>query len=388
MRPTRVLILSEYYLPAYRAGGPVRTLSNLVERLGDEFEFRVVTGDRDLGDPRPFDDVEPGRWIARGRAWCWYLRRRPGRPVDLCRVVRSTPHDVLYLNSLFSTGFGVAPLLLRRLGLLGGAPVVLAPRGELSAGALSLKAPKKRVFLVIARALRLHRGVRWQATTALEAAEIRRWFGAGATVAVAGNLASGAGPDAPATRPDAKRPGRLRLVFYSRIAPKKNLLGALDMLAGVRGDVRLDVHGPIEDRDYWRRCQERIAELPENVVVRAHGPLPFGAATAELAGYDAFLLPTLGENFGHAIVEALAAGCPVVISDTTPWLGLEDHQAGWALPLGAAERWRGVLQRLVDMDAAEHARWSRGARDHAARTTSDPGVADANRALLAGAVSA
>jgi len=382
-----VLVLSEYYLPAYRAGGPVRSLSNLVERLGEELEFRVVTGDRDLGDPRPYAGVELGRWTPRGRAACLYVPRKR-RPLALRRVLRATPHDVLYLNSLFSPGFGIAPLVLRRLRVIPPVPVVLAPRGELSAGALSLKAPKKRAFLRVARALRLHAGVRWQGSTELEAAEIRAWAGPGAVVEVAGDLAAGPGAPAGDGSLEPKRPGRLRLLFYSRVSPKKNLLRALELLDGLPGEVSLDVHGPIEDRAYWRRCEEKIAGLASNVTVRAHGPVEHESVTAALSGYDAFLLPTLGENFGHAVVEALGAGCPAVISDTTPWRGLERHRAGWDLPLGDAAPWRAVLERLVGMDAEEHAEWSRGARDLAAQRTADPAVVGANRALFTRAATA
>jgi len=49
----RILILTDYYLPGYKGGGPMRTLSTMVDRLGDEYRFRVLTRDRDLGDTEP-----------------------------------------------------------------------------------------------------------------------------------------------------------------------------------------------------------------------------------------------------------------------------------------------------------------------------------------------
>jgi len=74
-----------------------------------------------------------------------------------------------------------------------------------------------------------------------------------------------------------------------------------------------------------------------------------------LAAYHLFLLPTRGENFGHAILEALSAGCPVLISDQTPWRGLESSGIGWALPLTEPERFRAVLNQCIAMDEAEFA---------------------------------
>ena len=45
-----VLVAIDWYLPAYRAGGPIRSIANLVAALGDEIDFRIVCGNRDLGE--------------------------------------------------------------------------------------------------------------------------------------------------------------------------------------------------------------------------------------------------------------------------------------------------------------------------------------------------
>ena len=65
-KPIRILTLVDYYPPAYKAGGPIRSVSNLVERLSDEFEFWVVTRDRDLGDAVPLPGVLAGVWTRSG----------------------------------------------------------------------------------------------------------------------------------------------------------------------------------------------------------------------------------------------------------------------------------------------------------------------------------
>ena len=43
-----------YYLPGFKSGGPVRTISNMVEWLGDEFDFKIITSNCDLGDTKPY----------------------------------------------------------------------------------------------------------------------------------------------------------------------------------------------------------------------------------------------------------------------------------------------------------------------------------------------
>ena len=73
MKPPRILTLVGHYPPAYKAGGPLRSVSNLVECLGDDLEFWVLTRDRDLGDAVPLpgilrrclDPLRPGDGLLR-----------------------------------------------------------------------------------------------------------------------------------------------------------------------------------------------------------------------------------------------------------------------------------------------------------------------------------
>src|SRR5208283_1031370 len=120
-----------------------------------------------------------------------------------------------------------------------------------------------------------------------------------------------------------KAPGSLRLISLSRVSPKKNLLGALGMLRGVTGEVEFDIYGPAEDPDYWTKCAAAIHALPRNIRVRMHPAVNHFEVARLFSQYHLFYCPTLGENYGHVISEALAAGCPALISDRTPWRGLE-----------------------------------------------------------------
>ncbi|MDB4948261.1 MAG: glycosyl transferase, group 1 [Gemmatimonadetes bacterium] len=360
-RPT-VLVLTEFYLPAYRVGGPVRSLANLVERLGDRIRFRIVATPFDLGGTEPLPGIVPDAWQARGRAEVTYLSdpSSPGR--GLAALLAREAYDVLYLNSLFSPAFSLRPLLLRRLGRLPRRPVVMAPRGQLYPGALAQKRAKKRAFLALARLGGLYSGLRWQATTDEEAEQVRRWFGRGADVVRAGNLGPPAGAaTAAGSGRTAKRPGELRIAFLSRVSPIKNLDGALAMVAGVRGSVVLDVWGPHEDAAFLARCRALAGGLPGNVRVEFRGPVEHAAVGPLLAGYHLFLLPTLSENFGHAIADALAAGCPVLVSDRTPWRGLAEREAGWDVPLERPAEFTRIMQECVEMDQETWSRWSAGA---------------------------
>jgi glycosyltransferase involved in cell wall biosynthesis len=80
-----------------------------------------------------------------------------------------------------------------------------------------------------------------------------------------------------------------------------------------------------------------------------------------LAVNHIFALPTSGENFGHAIFEALAHGKPVLVSDQTPWRGLEPKTAGWDLPLDQPAAFENAIRQAVGFNDQEMTQWSRGA---------------------------
>jgi glycosyltransferase involved in cell wall biosynthesis len=82
------------------------------------------------------------------------------------------------------------------------------------------------------------------------------------------------------------------------------------------------------------------------------------------------------------ICEALASGCPVLVSDQTPWRNLEAEGVGWDIPLGETERFRSVLQHCVDGDDEWYAALSTRAMDYAAKRASNPEIIDANRRLF------
>jgi len=299
--------------------------------------------------------------------------------------LRETSHDVVYLNSFWSPAFTIPTLLLRRLGRTPRVPTVLAPRGEFSRGALQLSPTKKQAYLLFARGIGLYRGINWHASSEKERADILRSLPATdpdrihIVPPVPPAAAAGAVRDGDATP---KRKGELNLVFLSRIAPMKNLEGALEALMNVAGKVEFHIYGPREDPAYWSECERVMNKLPANVRTEVHGHVDAGEVRATLAAHDVLLLPTRGENFGHVILESLLSGCPVLISDRTPWRGLESQGVGWDLPLEDLSRLQQAVQRLVDMGPEQHAELSRAARRYGVAYVNDEEILERNRALF------
>jgi glycosyltransferase involved in cell wall biosynthesis len=245
---------------------------------------------------------------------------------------------------MYSIPFTLYPLLAAKGR---GKRIVLAPRGMLHAGALALKPMKKRIFLATFRLSGLHRRVVFQATTEQEESDIVRTFGTSAKVAIAPNLPAPLSPPAPLLH---KSPGSLRIACVARAARNKNLRFLLERLADISGNVTLDFFGPIQDPDYWRECLDAASRLPAGIHFEPYGPVSPEEVTQAVAQSHVFCLPTEGENFGHAIWEALAAGRPVLISDRTPWRSLSHSGAGWDLPLERPHDWEATLTNLVAMN--------------------------------------
>jgi len=386
---TNVVVLSfvAVYLPGYKSGGPIRSLSGLVEALGDALAFKIVTADRDAGDSVPFPGIARDRWTVLGKGMVRYTTRAGRSLVSMSRLLRREPHDVLYLNSFFSYSFAIKPLVLRRLGIVPRRPTVLAPRGQFASSALALRSAKKRIFLRVAKELRLYDDVIWQATSLHEVADIHRVIGEGADIRLAevpgvsaeGDVASGA-----LLRHDGER---LRVVFLGRIAPMKNLHFGLSCLRRVSSNVDVDIYGPIADRSYWAKCMAEIPSLPPNVNVAYRGPVNYADVRATLSGYDLFLLPTLGENHGHAILDALGAGCPVLISDRTPWNLVQEAECGWVRTLESADEFGAIIEACARATREQRESWSANARRTARRIIEDAGIRQRNVNLFMDAAS-
>ncbi|MBN1545598.1 MAG: glycosyltransferase, partial [Syntrophaceae bacterium] len=350
--------------------------------LGDEFQFKIITSDRDFGATNAHPEIKIDGWNGIGKADVFYASPKKRSLTGFKNLIDSTTYDVLYLNSFFSPHFTIKPLLLRKLRLIPEKPIIVAPRGEFSPGALGLKILKKRVYLLAAKALGFYRGVIWQASSEHEELDIRRCLGNTAYICIAPNLPPMINEKNESFVVKEKTKGSLKIIFLSRISRKKNLNGALEMLKGVKGKVQFNIYGPMEDKSYWAECQKIIGNLPGNIEVRHYGSVTHEKVGAVMGEHDLFFFPTLGENFGHVILEALCAGCPILISDQTPWHDLEKKGVGWDLPLNRPELFQEILQNCVEMDQDAYGEWSRRAMKYGIQVTQDDKVVAQNRQLF------
>lgn len=377
MAKPRVLVFIDWYLPGYKAGGPVRSLANLVDHLRDRIDFHIVTRNTEYTETTPYPGIEPDCWTTLpGGEKVWYASETGTSRKAWKRVLKAEAWDAVYINGLYSWWYNILPLWLSRGMRM---RRVVAVRGMLASGAMQHGALKKLLFLSFARMMDLYNSVRFQATNEEEAKDIRMHILKHAEVAVVPNLSRKV--DAVHV-PVGKATGAVKLVSVARIAVEKNTLLAIESLKNVKGHVQFNLYGPVYDEDYWAKCKEAIAALSAEVNVEWKGTMPPDEVPGILAAHHALFMPSAGENFGHTMLEALSAGRPLLISDRTPWRGLEQEHAGWDLPLDRPEGFTEAVDLLCGMDQTEYDRWSQGALDRGTRYLADPKPIEASLKLL------
>ncbi|MDQ0857147.1 glycosyltransferase family 4 protein [Bacillus sp. V2I10] len=354
-----VLIFTPYYIPGFKGGGPIRSISNLVDALGNDFNFKIVTYDRDFGDQNSYKGIKQNAWNTIGQAEVFYVNHNWISFNNLKNFLNTIKYDLIYLNSFFSFKFSIMQMLLRKLNLIPQKPIVLAPRGEFSPGALKIKEKKKTLFIYLTKLIKLHSNVQWHGTSLEEKEHIIQNFGDDLDIHVASNLPSSINHNLKSRK---KVKGSLKLVFLSRISPKKNLDGALKSLKQVSIPMVFNIYGPIEDSSYWDECKKIIETLPSNILVKYEGEIDNNKVSTIFLNHDALFFPTHGENYGHVIVESLLSGCPVILSDQTPWRELDKHGIGWDIPLKESNRFAAIFQELYDMDENDFGKISNNIR--------------------------
>lgn len=352
--PVKILILIDWFAPAFKGGGPIQSIVNMVENNRGDFDYRIVCGNKDLDGTML--NVPADEWVNyNALTKVWYASSNR----DVLKVVNETSRewkaDALFINGLYSLHYNILPVLLAK------APrKIIALRGTLHDGALAQKSLKKKVFLAAWKVLRLHRKHEFHASNEEEKNFAHKVFGNDIKVSVAANfpkyVSSLLFPP--------KKSGHLRLVSVALISPMKNHLRVLEALGRCKSQIDYDIYGPVMDGDYWQKCLEEMKSLPANINVNYKGEVPPPQVENILATAHVFVLPSQSENFGHAIYEALISGKPVITSHSTPWNNLQDEKAGLNVSPNAAELTEAV-EFFAAMPQDEFSTWSNGANRYA-----------------------
>lgn len=345
----KILAFNDYYFPATNVGGPVTSIANAVNALSDEFEFYIEAYNHNYADSTPLPGIETGKWYQVGKAHVIYhadgeLDFKYDRVKTLIEEVKP---DIMWFSGI------LMPHKLHnaiRVGEKMNIPVLISPRGEASPDRMVLKGYKKFPYALLVNLMGIYKkkNVYFHATSDDEIVGLKKYFLAkndritkveniGVTVS---------------QRPEGyvKEPGTVRAMFISRIHMVKNVDYAVKVFSKLKANGVYDIYGPIETPQYWEQCEALIKSAPSNVKINYCGkvaPMDVGEVYQK---YDCFLFPTINENYGHVIAEALANGCPTVLSkSTTPWDDLHGV-AGYVCDLNDPDAFTQALEEIAQMD--------------------------------------
>jgi glycosyltransferase involved in cell wall biosynthesis len=370
MTKKKILLFSDWFYPGFMAGGPIQSSYNLVTHLKNHYDFSIITRDTDYTDSVPYNDIKSDSWniLPNGMRVYYFSEKNLSYP-NMSKLIQSEEFDVAYLNSMYSPRFTIMPLFILHKLEKG---IILAPRGMLAPTAIAIKGWKKKPFLLWIKNSKVIKNIKFHAASAHEAEHIRQVFGKKVEVILAPNLPGKM--EIPLSGDKRKDPGTVHLINIARISPEKNLHYALETLMVLKGRVKFDIYGPVYDYAYWEKCKELLAKLPPNIEAEYFGPIGKESIPLAMKNAHFLFLPTQGENFGHTILEAMICGCPPIISDGTPWIGLEALKAGFDIPLDKPGQFIETLEMIISMDNVQFTEWSESTKAFASKFINNPNL--------------
>lgn len=352
---TKIFITIPWFLPAYRAGGPVQSVANLVKEFTEGVEYYIFCGDTDLNGAA-LENIKINEWVNfNDHTKVWYSG--PDKISDsLVKEVTTLKPDIIYAVGIFSWHFNLVPVIFCK-----GPKKIISARGMLHPGALSQKKWKKEIFLRLFKLFEYEHKVVFHATDEEEKKCIQQKMGENAVVFVAGNFPNKIG----LLSLPPKEPGKLKLLTIALLSPMKNISLVLDALFKIEGEIEYHIYGPVKDEEYWITCKEKIKNLPANISVQYHKEFEPAQLNSILSTAHVFILPSKSENFGHAIYEALSAGLPVITSHDTPWNQLDASLTGMNVSTENADSIATAISLFTAMDQPTFDEWHTNAAAYA-----------------------
>lgn len=377
----KVLFVTPTYYPATYWGGPIfSTLATCNEMARHEdIALRVLT--TDAAGPHVSDrtEVDTVPTVHPAGYEIFYCRRRAGRDISPELFGRLVPMvrwaDLIHLTGNYTSSCLPTMLACR----LFGRPLVWSPRGTLQASEewASVRRPRaKKVFDWFVRQTLPRRTV-MHLTAEIERFYSQKRIPGPATIVVPNGVE---GPEHVQER-DWLPDGQLRLVFLSRLDPKKGLEILLQAMKLLPDHVTLKIYGT-GSADYVEQLRLLAHTLSVSKRVSFHGHVNGEAKRLAFESADLFVLPSHSENFGIVVAEALAHGVPVITSRATPWEAIETVGCGRWIDNTPEDVAAAVLE-LMDQDLAAMGERGRAymARDFKWRALTDR-IVDVYRSLV------
>ncbi len=316
----RILQLSPYYQPAYRYGGPVKSVHELNKALVqagvDVTVFTTnIDGEQELNVPLEervgIDGVKVYYYpVQKPRSYIYSSRLKHALQAHL------PTFDLVHIHGLYLYPTAVTARLCRHYQI----PYLISPRGMLDKYAMQMgnriKRGIKHTYLHLIERSNLDGATALHFTTEEERRHSLYLCSEERSLIVPNSLNT---DEFRYIHEPTKteETGVKTILFLSRINPKKGLdilIPAFAKIVKQHSRVRLRLVGP-DDTNYFAEIQQLIAHYQIQPYVNYDGMLLGEEKTRAFEQASLFVLPSYSENFGNVVIEALACGTAVIISN-------------------------------------------------------------------------
>jgi glycosyltransferase involved in cell wall biosynthesis len=334
-------------------GGPSRAIVDIERALAARGVEVTTVATNDDGDSRTLP-VHCGEPIATPYATRWYFPRSTvffKTSVGMAKWLKDNiaTFDLVHAHGLFSFAPVAAAFLARRAGV----PYILRPHGVLAPYGMTQHRPllkKMSLALIERRLIEAASAMHFTSRAEIDEAKALRLKCRGVVIPLGIDLGSSIKGEGRERR---RGDEPFKLLFLSRIDPKKNLealLHAFSLVCSKHSAVLLNIAGD-GDPEYRARLQSLARTL--NIADRIEwlGYIEGDRKADALRAANAFVLPSHSENFGLAVVEALAAGLPCVVSGEVAIAPeIETARAGFIVGTDAESIAAGIARLLANED--------------------------------------
>jgi len=343
-----IVIFIPWFDPSYKAGGPVQSIINLINNNNENISYRIFTGVKDV-DGSEISVSEKNKWLPyNDYTQVWYASSNYAF-WDFRKQISIIKPDNIFITGIFSLTFNILPLLF-----LKSKNKILSVRGMLHPGALTQKKIKKKIFLFFLKILQIQNKISFHATDKKESLFIKDIFGEKVNIFVADNLPKKINHSGSIQKAE----NQLVLITVALISPMKNVDLVIKSLFQSKAQIEYHIIGSVKDKAYWNLCLELIKLLPENIKVIFHGEQHPNKIYAYLQKAHVFIMPSKSENYGHAIIEGLQSGLPVITSNFTPWNQLKENKSGYNVDLNIASLFK-AISMFSEMNQHDYDDWRR-----------------------------
>jgi glycosyltransferase involved in cell wall biosynthesis len=319
----------------------------------NDLDFKIITSNSDINNV-PLKNIAANEWTDFNIHTKVFYGDKQFSTLKQVQLLKSLKANAFFIIGIYSFRFTILPILFSR-----SANIILSARGMLHPPALRQKGFKKKLYLAFLKPILKWKKVSFHATDETEKLHIHTAIGNQAKVWVAQNI-----PNIRKSNVANKSEGDIKLLTVALIGPMKNHLQILKSLQNCKHKVQYDICGPIYFPDYWNECLKIIEQLPSNVKVVHHGPIPPNDLDSFYTNAHVFICPSQSENFGHALFEGLSAGKPLITSTNTPWNNLKKNNVGLNVdPI--PEQIKDAIDFFAEMNEMEYSKWSNAATKYA-----------------------